>query len=91
MFGVSILEVEEAMGIRDKKPFEQSEEKLLRLEELLNVTLNVFEVTLLSGYDDNSKDKNKHLAISQIYSGHKSTSLLSLCILNHTRDTNPFP
>ena len=91
MFGVSILEVEEAMDIRDKKPFEQSEKKLSRLEELLNVTLNVFEVTLLSGYDDNSKDKNKHLAISQIYSGHKSTSLLSLCILNHTRDTNPSP
>ena len=26
---------------------------------------------------------------SQIYSGHKSISLLSLCILNDTRDTNP--
>ena len=57
VFGVTIHEIEEAMDIRDSKPFEQSEEIFSRLEELLKVSLNVFEVTLLSGYDDNSKDK----------------------------------
>ena len=85
MFRVTIHEIEEAMGICDNKPFDQSEEKFSRLEELLNVLLNVFEVTLLPGYDDNSKDKNDLFTSSQIYSGHKSTSLLSLCILNHTQ------
>ena len=88
MFGVTIHEIEEAMVICDNKPFEQSEEKFSRLEELLKVSLNVFEITLLPGYGDNSKDKNEHFASPQIYSGHKSTSLLSLCILNHTIDTN---
>ena len=71
--------------------FEQSEEKFPILEELLNVPINVFEVTLLPGYDDNSKDKNDLFTSSQIYSCHKSTSLLSLCILNDARDTNPSP
>ena len=91
VFGVMIHEIEEAMDIRDNKPFEQSEEKFSRLEELLKLSLNVFEVTLLPGYDDNSKDKNEHFTSSQIYSGHKSTSLLSLFILNDTRDANTIP
>ena len=80
VFGVTIHEIEEAMDIRDSKPFEQSEEIFSRLEELLKVSLNVFEVTLLSGYDDNSKDKNEHFASPLIYPHHKSTSLLSPCI-----------
>ena len=91
MFGVTIHEIEEAMDIYDNKPFDQNEEKFSRLEELLNVSLNVFEVTLYPGYDDNSKDRNEHFASSQIYSHHKSTSLLSLCIMNDMRDTNPSP
>ena len=37
------------MDICDNKPLEQSEEKFSRLEELLKVSLNVFEVTLLPG------------------------------------------
>ena len=78
VFGVLIHEIEEAMNIHHNKPFDQSEEKFSRLEELLNMTLNVF-------YDDNSKDGNKHFTCSQIYSGYMSTSLLSLCILNDTR------
>ena len=56
------------MDICDNKSFDQSEEKFSRLEELLKVSLNVFEVTLLPGYDDNSKDKNEHFTCSQIYS-----------------------
>ena len=52
---------------------------------------NVFEVTLLPGYDDNSKDKKEHFTSSQIYSHHKSTGLLSLFILTDTRDRNTFP
>ena len=91
MFGVTIHEIEEAMDIYDNKPFDQNEEKFSRLEELLNVSLNVFEVTLYPGYDDNSKDRNEHFASSQIYSHHKSASLLSLCIMNNMRDTNPSP
>ena len=83
VFGVTIHEIEKAMNIRDNKTFDQSEEKFSRLEELLNVSLNVFKITLLPGYNDNTKDKYEHFAVSQIYSGHKSTSLLSLCILNH--------
>ena len=91
VFGVTIYEIEEAVDIRDNKSFDQSEEKFSRLEELLKVSLNVFKVTLLPGYDDNSKDKNEHFPSSQIYSCHKSTSVLSLFILNDTRDANPIP
>ena len=88
VFGVTIHKIEEAMDICDNKTFHQSEEKFSRLE-LLNISLNVFKVSLLPGYDDNSKDKNEHFASSQIYSVHKSTKVLSLCILNDMRDTNP--
>ena len=91
VFEMTIHEIGEVMDICDYKPFHLSEEKFTRLEELLKVLLNVFEITLLPGYDDNSKDRNEHFTSSQIYSGHKSTSLLSLCILNHSRDTNPSP
>ena len=91
VLGVTIHEIEETINICDNKLFDQSEEKFSRLEELLNVSPNAFEVTLLSGYDDNSKNRNEHFTSSQIYSSHKSTSFLSLCMLNHTRDTNPFP
>ena len=89
IFGVTIHEIEEAMDICDNKPFDQSEEMFSRLEELLNISLNIFEVTLLPGYDDNSKDKDEHFTSSQIYSGHKSTSLLFLCILNDTQPMVP--
>ena len=74
------------MDICDNKPFEQSEEKFSRLEELLKVSPNVFEVTLLPGYNDNFNDKNEHFTSSQICSHHKSTSLLSLCILNERHE-----
>ena len=57
VFGVTIHEVEEAMGIRDNKSFEQSEEKFAALEALLKVSLNVFEVTLLPGYIDKGKEQ----------------------------------
>ena len=86
VFGVMIHEIEEAMDICVNKPFKQSEEKFSRLEELLNISLNVFEVTLLLVYDDNSKDRNEHFTSSQIYSHHKFTSVLSFCILTYTRD-----
>ena len=89
VFGVTIHEIEEAMDIHNNKPFDQSEEKFSRLEELLNISLNVFEITLLPGYDNNSNDKNEYFASSQIYSGHKSTSVLSLCILNDTQPMIP--
>ena len=56
VFGVTILDVEEAMDICDNKAFDQSEEIFARLEELLKDFLNVLEITLLPGYDDKSKD-----------------------------------
>ena len=67
VFGVTIHEIEKAMGICDNKSFEQSEEKFAALEELLNVSLNVFEVTLLPGYDDNSEDKYELFTCYQVY------------------------
>ena len=75
------------MDIRDNKPFEQSEEKFAKLESLLKVSINVFEVTLLPGYDDNSKDKYDQFVCSQIYRGRKEDEALSLCVLNDTRNT----
>ena len=57
VFGVTIHEIEEAMGICDNKAFDQSEENFVRLEELLKVSFNVFEFTLLPGYDDKTKGK----------------------------------
>ena len=89
VFGVTIHEIKETMDICDNKAFDQSEEKFSRLEELLNLSLNVFEVTLLPKYDDNSKDRNEYFASFQNYSSHKSTSLLSLCILNDTQPMVP--
>ena len=67
VFGVSIHEVEEAIGICDNKAFDASEEKFASLEALLKVSLNVFEVTLLPGYDDNSEDKYELFTSSQVY------------------------
>ena len=67
VFGVTIHEVEEAMGIRDNTPFDASEEKFARLEALLKVSLNVFELTVLPGYDDNSKDKYDLFTCYQVY------------------------
>ena len=66
VFGVTIHEIEEAMDICDDKAFDQSEEKFARLEKLLKVSLNVFEITLLPRCDDNSKDKNEHFMSSQV-------------------------
>ena len=43
---MTIHEVEKAMGIRDNAPFDVSDKKFARLEALLKVSLNVFEVTL---------------------------------------------
>ena len=57
VFGVTIHEVEEAMDICDNKAFDQSEKNFVRLEELLKVSSNVFEFTLLPGYDDKTKGK----------------------------------
>ena len=73
------------MDTCDNKTYDQSEEKFSRLEKLLNISLNVFEIILLPGNNDNSKDKNEYFASSQIYSGHKSIGVLSLCILNYTQ------
>ena len=85
VFEVSILDVEEAMDIRNNRVFKQSEEKFARLEELLKVSLNVFEITLLPGYDNNSKDRYEHFKSSQIYQPKGKGGSVSLCILNNVR------
>ena len=83
VFGVTIHEVEEAMGIRDNTPFDASEEKFAALKALLKVSLNVFEVTLLPGYIDKSKEQFDLFTCDVVYKGkEKSRSPLSLCILN---------
>ena len=55
VFGVTIHEVEEAMGIRDNTPFDASEEKFAALEALLKVSLNVFEATSLVNHRYSNK------------------------------------
>ena len=83
VFGVTIHEVEEAMDIRDNKPFDVSEEKFAALEALLKVSLNVFEVTLLPGYVDKGKEQFDLFTCDLVYKGcNKNTTPLSLCILN---------
>ena len=69
VFGVAIHEVEEAMGIRDSVPFDASEEKFAALEVLLKVSLNVFEVTLLTGYSDKAKEQFDLFKCEQVYGG----------------------
>ena len=73
------------MDIRDNKPFEQSADKFKQLETLLKVSINVFEVTLLPGYDDKSKDSYGHFVCSQIYHAEKKEEGVSLCVLNDAR------
>ena len=91
VFGMSIHEVEEAMGICDNKSFEQSEENFARLEELLKVSLNVFEVTLLPGYDDNFEDKYDLFMCYQVCRPKRKGGCVSLCIMNDTRDRETIP
>ena len=91
VFGVSIHEVEEAIGICDNKAFDASEEKFASLEALLKVSLNVFEVTLLPGYDDNSEDKYELFTSSQVYKPNGKGGSVSLCIVNDTRNENEIP
>ena len=82
VFGVTIHEVEEAMDIRDNKAFDASEEKFAAVEALLKVSLNVFEVTLLPGYTDKSKEQFDLFTCNLVYRGKGTKLPLSLCILN---------
>ena len=82
VFGVTIHEVEEVMGIRDNAPFDVSEEKFAALEALLKVSLNVFEVTLLPGYVDKGKEQFDLFTCDVVYKGRGTKLPLSLCILN---------
>ena len=54
------------MDICDNKVFEQSEEKFTRLDELLIVSFNVFEITLLPLCDNDSEDGYDLFTSSQI-------------------------
>ena len=91
VFGVTIHDIEEAMDICDNKSFDQSEEKFTRLEELLKVCLNVFENTLLPGYDDNCKDKYDLFTSYQVYKPKRKGGCVSLCIVNDTREGEEIP
>ena len=83
VFGETIHEVEEAMGIRNNAPFDASQEKFATMEALLKVSLNVFEVTLLFEYSDKVKEQFDLFTCEQVYGGKgKAPSPLSLCILN---------
>ena len=85
VFGVTIHKVEEAMDICDNKAFDQSEEKFAQLEELLKVSLYIFEIILLPRYNDNSKDKYDLFTSSQVYKPKVNGATLSLCIVNDIR------
>ena len=86
VFGVTIHEVEEAMGIRDNKAFDAHEEKFSRMEALLKESLNDFDIALLPGYDDNSEDKYELFMSSQVYKPNRKGGNVSLCIMNDTRE-----
>ena len=85
VFGVTIHELGKAMDICDNKAFDQNDWKFAMLEELLKVSLNVFEITLLTGYDDNSEDKYDLFRSSQVYMPKVNGAALSLCIANDIR------
>ena len=82
VFGVTIHEVEDAMGICKNRAFVQSEEKFAALEELLKVSLNVFEVTLLPGYDDNSEDKYDLFTCYQVSRSHSCLDTMTTPRIN---------
>ena len=49
----------------------------------MNVSLNVFEITLSPGYDDKKKDSYEMFSCTQVYYRHsKIAPALSLCIVN---------
>ena len=73
------------MDICDNKAFEQSEEKFARLKELLKVSFNVLEITLLPGYADNCKDEYELFTCYQVYKSEVNGTTLSLYIVNDTR------
>ena len=91
IFGHTVHEIEKAMDICGNKPFEVSTDNFAKLESLLNVSINVFEVTLLPGYDDKSKDKYEHFKCYQFYHGRNQDNAISLCLLNDTRGENDTP
>ena len=85
VFRMTIHEIEESMDICDNKAFEQSEEKFARLKELLKVSFNVFEITLLPGYADNCKDEYELFTCYQGYKSEVNGTTLSFYIVNDTR------
>ena len=52
---------------------------------LLKVSLNVFKITLLPEYNDNSKNKYDLFTSSQVYKPKVNGAALSLCIVNDIR------
>ena len=68
----------------DNKVFGQSEEKFARLDELLKVSFNVFEITLLPLFEYNSEDGYDLFTSSQICKPNGKRKNVSLCIVNET-------
>ena len=56
------------------------------LESLLEISINIYQVTLFPGYDDDNEDNSENFTCSQIYPSErlKSTTILDLCMLNET-------
>ena len=56
------------------------------LESLLELSINIYQVTLFPGSDDDNEDNSENLISSRIYPSErlKSTKPLNLCMLNET-------
>ena len=54
--------------------------------QLLKVSLNIFEITLLPGCDDNSEDKNELFMSSKVYKPNGKRVSVSLCIVKDTQE-----
>ena len=59
--------------------------------QLLKVSLNIFEITLLPECDDNSEDKNELLTSSQVYKPNGKRVSVSLCIVKDTQEEEALP
>ena len=91
IFGHTVHEIEQEMDICDNKPFEPSADKFKQLETLLTVSINVFKLTRMPGYDDKTKDNYDHFICSPIYRAKTKEEGVSLCVLNDISGNKPIP
>ena len=80
VFDLSIHDIEKALDIVDK-PFDQCDENFKKLEDLIKIPVNCYEVTLFPGYKDETAEDREKFECSLIYP-KKSRNGFNLCIVN---------